>query len=67
MTKRKQSIESICPICGRTHEIKAPVNEIRKYYSGYSAKESFKSLTSKEIERIVTHLCEECQKEVFQI
>lgn len=67
MSKRKQSIERICPICGRKHTVVALVSEVRKYYSGRSAKETFKSLTDKEIERIVTSLCPVCQEEVFQI
>ena len=66
MAQKKYIITNTCPICGRKHEIEVVVTEMRKYVSGRTAQESFKSSTPEEIERIITHLCSECQKEVFK-
>ncbi len=67
MAQKKYIITNTCPICGRKHEMEVTVPEMRKYSLGRTAQESFKSSTPEEIERIVTHLCSECQKEVFKV
>lgn len=58
-------IEIVCPFCGRTHYVEAPLEELDAYEAGALAQQAFKSLNATEREQIISGLCPTCQAEIF--
>lgn len=57
--------ELVCPFCGKTHTVSPLIQEIEAYNNGALAQDAFVSLTPTEREQIISHICPDCQKEIF--
>lgn len=54
-----------CPFCGKTHSVNAKAEEIKAYNAGALVQDAFVSLNATEREQIISHICPECQKDIF--
>ena len=59
-------LDFICPFCGDTHFVEVPLEELEAYEAGALAQNAFRSLSATEREQIISHICPECQKMVFE-
>lgn len=58
-------LDFYCPFCGDQHFVEVPLEELEAYEAGALAQEAFKSLSATEREQIISHICPECQIEIF--
>ena len=54
-----------CPFCGKEHSVITTEEQYAKYCSGELAQNAFAGLSATEREQIISHLCPQCQEEIF--
>lgn len=59
-------LEMICPFCNTTHYVETTEEEYVVFCAGELAQNAFPNLTPTEREQIISHLCPNCQKEIFR-
>lgn len=59
-------LEIKCPFCKESHFVETAKEEYMNYCAGELAQNAFPNLTSTEREQIISHLCPNCQKEIFE-
>ena len=54
-----------CPFCGKYHSVTVSSESWNAYGNGALAQDAFPYLTATEREQIISHLCPECQDDIF--
>lgn len=54
-----------CPFCGSVHAVVVEMADYVAFCSGELAQNAFPYLSATEREQLISHLCPDCQKEVF--
>ncbi len=58
-------LEMACPFCGVVHYVECREDQYNAYCNGELAQVAFDDLTATEREQIISHICPDCQAEVF--
>ena len=58
-------LEMICPFCGQVHSVEVLETSYVKYKAGELAQYAFPYLSSVEREQILSHICIDCQADIF--
>lgn len=61
----KVILEMMCPFCGQLHEVEVLETSYEMYLDGALAQNAFPYLSRVEREQIISHLCPECQADIF--
>lgn len=59
------SLEMVCPFCGQVHSVKVLEASYVMYTAGELAQNAFPYLSKTEREQIISHICPECQEDIF--
>ena len=59
------SLEMVCPFCGQVHYVNVLESEWNCYCLGSTAQQAFPRLSKTEREQIISHICPECQDDIF--
>ena len=59
------SLEMVCPFCGQVHSVKVLEASYVTYTAGELAQNAFPYLSKVEREQIISHICPECQEDIF--
>lgn len=54
-----------CPICHKTHCVMVNLNEYNAWAEGELIQTAMPSLTPTERESLISHLCPNCQRDIF--
>lgn len=55
----------VCPFCGQIHEVRVLEASYVMYRAGELAQNAFPYLSATEREQIISHICPDCQKDIF--
>lgn len=61
----KMKIAKICPFCGKSHIVIAPMEEFYAWIMGDLVSDAFVSLSATEREQIISGICPDCQIDIF--
>ena len=59
------SLEMVCPFCGQVHSVEVLEVSYVMYTAGELAQNAFPYLSKVEREQIISHICPECQEDIF--
>ena len=54
-----------CPFCGRGHEVEVNEMDYWDWEDGVLAQDAFPYLSATEREQLISHLCPDCQRDIF--
>ena len=55
-----------CPLCDEEHSVEVGIRELENYENGALAQVAFPNLSTTEREQIISHICPQCQKKIFE-
>lgn len=59
------SLEMVCPFCGQVHSVEVLATSYVAYKAGELAQNAFPYLSKVEREQIISHICIDCQADIF--
>lgn len=59
------SLEMVCPFCGQVHSVDVFETSYVMYMAGELAQNAFPYLSKAEREQIISHICPDCQEDIF--
>ena len=59
------SLEMVCPFCGQVHSVDVFETSYVMYMAGELAQNAFPYLSATEREQIISHMCPDCQKDIW--
>lgn len=63
---KKVDIMRVCPFCGQVHDIFVNLVDYFDWRDGVLAQCAFPYLTATEREQIISGICPDCQKDIFE-
>ena len=65
LSMRDIRLEITCPSCGKSHFVEIAESDYNAWYNGALAQNAFPYLSATEREQLISHICPQCQAEVF--
>ena len=59
------NLEMVCPFCGQVHSVDVFETSYVMYMAGELAQNAFPYLSATEREQIISHMCPDCQKDIW--
>lgn len=59
------TLEMMCPFCGQWHRVEVLKISCEMYMAGELAQDAFPYLSKTEREQVISHVCPDCQKNIF--
>ena len=63
---KEADIMRVCPFCGQVHDVFVNLVDYFDWEDGVLAQRAFPYLTPTEREQIISSICPDCQKDIFE-
>ena len=58
-------LEITCPFCGKSHFVEVAESDYNAWQNGELAQNAFPYLSATEREQLISHICPQCQADIF--
>ena len=65
LSMRDIRLEITCPFCGKSHFVEIAGSDYNAWQNGALAQNAFPYLSATEREQLISHICPQCQADIF--